>query len=259
MTPWCLIPNLILYTAASLLYLAVPLTTSRRLTEGKRLNLEKTALVLTGFGLSLHLFYLFLGHPAGLLAFLSAGLLLLFFWLVWRHRWEGVGPFFVPAALILFLLSLKQGKTDGLFLAALAGKTFFVRAHLVFAGLSFLFFASALLVGIVAFVLEKRLKNKQMDVFSLSLPPLMVSEKKVRLWLRLGFVFLTLVLMSGAFLLKQTAMPRAMEGGHILLALAAWGLYGWLLRRKGESLHSKNLLLLSATGFVSLFALLLWK
>lgn len=267
MTTWCLIPNLALYLCATLLYLAIPVRSAGGLTESRRLSLENMGLTLTALGLVLQIIYvayhyiqggLLFEPPSDLLAFLSVGLVLLFLWLAFKEEWQGVGVFFVPSAFLLFLFSLKTGGTAAPFLISFANSPALVAAHLFFVVLSFLFFFGGLLLGIVVWVHERKLKTKQWDSFSLSLPPLVRNEKKVVLWLRLGLVFLTLVLLSGVMLMKIQALS-ARSAVHIGLAFIFWIFYAVKVLQKKGMLRGANLLLLSLAGFVSLFSLFLWN
>lgn len=272
MTTWCLLPNLALYLCATLLYLAIPLCAAGGsgkvgLTESRRLFLEKTAQTLTAFGAVLQIVYVAYHYveagrlfepPSNLFALLSVGLVLLFLWLSLKEKWEGVGVFFLPSALLLFLFSLKTGGAAVPFLVSFANSSALVTAHLFFVVLSFLFFFGGLLLGIVLWVHEKKLKTKKWDPFSLSLPPLVRNEKKVVLWLRLGLVFLTLVLVSGVMLMPMRILS-ARFAVHVGLALFFWIFYAVRVVQQEGIVRGVNLLLLSLAGFVSLLSLFLWN
>lgn len=235
---WCLIPILILYFIASLLFLSVFL-------KGRR-GWHAVAALLAGAGALLHVVYLgYLYHQNQLapLAILSLGLLLLFFFLTRFRPWQGLGAFFLPLVLILFLFSLSDRM-------AFAGLT---TLHILLAVAALVLCIGNLVLGISFWIQGWGLRNKKWGTLGWRFPPLLLNEKLARGCLRAGFVFLTLVLISGAFL--QKAAPPA----HIFLALAAWGFYGWMLPRHPGPLSGRKMVLLSALGFVSLISAYLWN
>lgn len=249
MTTWCLIPNIVLYALASLFYMLLPF--GRR---GK--TMEQTAHLLTLFGFFLQVVYLstlfFTGVSLSFAMWLSGGLVGLFLWLVFKDHWEGVGSFFIPLALIFFLIGLTQGHEWEHFSINLT-------LHIIFASLSFLFMLGALLLGMVFWVHRALLRKKSFSDFSLSLPPLFLNEKKALVWGRLGFLFLTFVLLSGASLLKPHFALWGWEALHIHFALLAWIFYAIVLNRKFSGAEGNKMLLLGVLGFVSLGFSLLWN
>jgi len=250
MTTWCLIPNLVLYLVASLFYLALPFGKSFRLEEGRRFGLAETAKILVLFGALLHLIYLLtlisLKEFAPL-SFISFGLIVLFLWSLRRLPSSGLGSFFLPLATILFVFSLGTSKTPYLF-----EKLFWLTAlHVVLAVLALVFMIGNLVLGVVFFIHERSLKQKKWEALSVSLPPLLLNERSALAWLRLGFIFLTLVLLTGSMLAIKKPLFLSWEIFHIALSLVAWTLYLTVLNRR-------KILLLSLAGFVSLGLAYLW-
>lgn len=235
---WCLIPILILYFLASLGYWSMFLKTRR--------GLHTVATILAGFGALLHVIYIvYLSSQNQLspLAILSLGLLLLFFGLIWFRPWQGLGSFFLPLVLILFIFSL----SDRMAPAGL------LTLHILLAIIALVLVMGNFVLGISFWIEGWGLKQRKWETLSWRLPPLLLNEKLAIWFLHLGFLFLTLVLISGALLKAQTAWA------HILLALAAWGLYGWMLSKRAGPLSGRKMVLLSGLGFVSLFSAYLWN
>jgi len=250
MTTWCLIPNLGFYFLATLFYLALPFGKPLKIQEGRRYWLADVAFVLTIFGVLLHLVYLIylaFHQQFSPLIFLSFGVVALFLWLMWRSRWQGLGSFFLPLALILFLFSLRSGATPFLFHEI----PWLISLHVVLALLALVFMLGCFCLGLAFFIHERNLKGKKWGIFTFNLPPLVLNEKRALFWLKIGFLLLTLVLLSGSLLTLNLSF-------HVILALVAWMIYALVLNRRWTGLQGKNILLLSFMGFVSLISAYLW-
>ncbi|MBI4224530.1 MAG: hypothetical protein HY609_06305 [Deltaproteobacteria bacterium] len=229
---------LILYFSASLCYLSLFL-------RGRK-GLHAAAAVLTGFGALLHAVYLgflYAQNQLSPLAVLSLGIVLLFFGLTRLKPWQGLGSLFLPPALILFIFSLSER-------IAFTG---LITVHILLAVATLVLLIGNLVLGLSFWIQGWSLKQKKWEALSWRLPPLLLNEKWASLFLRLGFVFLTLVLISGAFL-RLEVTPA-----HILLALAAWGFYGWMVPKRAGTLSGRKMVLLSGLGFVSLWIAYLWN
>ena len=251
MTSWCLIPTLVLYFLAALFYLALPFGSSLHLGEAKRFWLADLGFTLTLFGALLHLIYLgtlYFQHQFPPLSFVSFGVVALFLLLVRQARWQGLGSLFVPLAFLLLVFSLGvQVKT--LLFTKLFGLVFF---HVFLAGLALILMSGNFCLGLAFFIHDRSLKQKKWDLLSLNLPPLMLNEKQALFWLRIGFVLLTLVLLTGSMLTFEMSLTLPGEWLHATLAIVAWLAYALLLNRR-------NILLPSLLGFVSLAAAYLWN
>lgn len=257
MTTWCLIPNLVLYFLASLFYLFLPFGESFFLQERRRFWLADIAFLLTLFGALLELIYLGFSisqKTFSPLAFVSLGLIFLFLWLVWRGGWWGLGIIFVPLGFIFLILSL-EGQSKSYLLEKLS---WLISFHIVFAGLALIFLLGSFCLGLAFLIHERNLKTKKWGHFAISLPPLLPSERKAAVWLRIGFVWLTLVLITGSLLVFEHPHLFSKEFMHIALALAAWGFYAAGLNRRWLAPQGRKILLLSLLGFVSLGVAYLW-
>lgn len=242
MTMWCLLPAIGFYFAASVLYGLLFLGGSGRWV--------RPAGVFTLFGALLQAVYLgwLIFHrqldPLALVSFCVVGL---FLGLIVFKPWQGLGGLFLPLALILFLFSLSQP------LHFLSHQSVLTGLHLLFALATLILLAGGFLFGLFFWLKAARLKSKQWAALGWHLPPLLTNERLSVLLLRLGFVFLTLVLITGA--LFGTEPPLK----HAAAALASWGLFGWLLQKRLSAAEGRKIMLLSALGFVSLVASYLWN
>ena len=115
------------------------------------------------------------------------------------------------------------------------------------------------MLGLSFWLHERRLKEKKLDALTFNLPPLMLNEKLALNLLKIGFVFLTLVLISGSMLLSHVVLSIGQRAWHIAFAIVAWTVYALVLNRHWTGVRGKKILLLSFLGFASLAALILWN
>jgi len=261
MTTWCLIPSILLYSLASFFYLLSPFVRQSRI--------EELGFFATLFGCFLQIVYLgyfyfytrgfpFIQDPRDMLGFVSLGLILLFLWLVWRRQWQNLGSFFVPLAFILFLFSLGPSQHP-YYLFQANRHVWLILSHILFASLSFILMAGVFVLGIAFLIHEKRLKEKKWDALALNLPPLLLNEKSALNWLRLGFIFLTIVLITGSMLMGRVRISFPWGVLHVLLAMTAWAIYAIVMQRRWMGANGRKILLLSMLGFVTLISSFLWS
>lgn len=259
MTTWCLLPTLVLYALASFLYLVLTFNLNLPLGKRKRFWMEDVALFATTAGVFFHLIYLLYEHSwSHFLSVQSCALVLLYLWMVWRSGWQSLGSFFLPLALIFLLLSLQQTEKTNAWMVVWSGHSWFLMFHIVCAGVAMLFISGSFLLGIAFFLQERGLKLKKWNLLSLGLPPLLLNEIIARFWLRFGFVFLTIVLMTGVILLRNFSFSFK-PVFHVFLALISWTFYAFALNRRWTWFGGRKILLLSFFGFVSLAITFLWN
>lgn len=270
MSTWCLIPNFVFYLLASLGYLAFSFGYSLRWAGRGVLWIPRLAHTFTIFGFLLHLSFLFyvyfiqkedpfIHQTNDFLVFLSLGIVFLFLILLWQHRWEGVGSFFIPLAFLLFLFSLGTGEHSLLFFETLRHHPSLIFGHVVFAAVTLLFMLGSSLLGLVFLIHERKLKRKQLDRLSQNLPPLFSNEQVAFHWVWWGFIALTMVLITGALLISKVAIDFSARWIHILLAVGAWSFYAFILEKHRRGLQGRRILFLSFLGFASLLGVFLWS
>lgn len=249
MTTGCLIPNLVLYFLASLCYLILPFQ------KDVASPFARIGFTFTLMGLLLHGIYLgfwIVQEQFFPLAMISFGIVGLFVGMVWRKVWHGFGTLFVPLGFIFLLLSLSPA-TKAYWLNSLSPLTL---GHVGLAGAASFFMFGNLGFGLAFVLQERNLKQKKWENLFWYLPPLLTNERLALAWLRIGFFLLTMVLISGAFLVGEVTRIHWM---HVGLALIAWVFYLLLLERRfGGGRRGQKILLLSLLGFVSLAAAYLW-
>ncbi len=270
MTTICLIPGLVLYGLASVAYLILSFGYPAEMAASWRHRLAASAKIFTILGVLLQVSYLITfyfferGMPlvTGLsdsLFFISLGSVVLFLWLLFRYEWFSLGAFFLPLAFILFVLALDRSH-DSFYLLYLFGKSrWLLLLHLFFALMSVVLLFGCFILGIVFWLHERRLKAKKIDALALNLPPLLLNEKRALNFLKVGFVCLTFVLITGSMLLTHVDLSFGQKGWHIALAIVAWGFYAVAVNRRWLGPMGHKILLLSFLGFFSLAALILWN
>lgn len=132
-------------------------------------------------------------------------------------------------------------------------------AHICLASFTLVMMLAGLLWGGLFWYKERALRGKQWDSLSLRLPSLMTSEKIVRGLLQLGFVFLTVVFVTGLFLSDVRDLSFSWRLIHLGVAVVCWGIYALAVSRRLTGLHGKKILGLSMVGFISLASLFLWS
>ncbi|MEE9332210.1 MAG: cytochrome c biogenesis protein CcsA, partial [Methylophilaceae bacterium] len=78
-------------------------------------------------------------------------------------------------------------------------------------------------------IAERTLHNKSIFIKLPSFPPLMVMENLLFKVITLGFLLLTMTLMSG-MLFSEQIFGKPLQFNHkVIFSIASWFIYGWLL------------------------------
>lgn len=132
-----------------------------------------------------------------------------------------------PAALFALLPAFSTQNHD----MPEASSAWFI-AHIAIALLAYSLFTFAALHAALMTIVERSLHNKP-TMFKLpSFPPLMVMETLLFRVITIGFVLLTLTLISGMLFSEEIfgKVFEFKENGHkIVFSIASWLIYGWLL------------------------------
>ena len=105
-------------------------------------------------------------------------------------------------------------------------------AHIAIALLAYSLFTFAALHALLMTIAERSLHNKPTMLKLPSFPPLMVMETLLFRVITIGFILLTLTLISGMLFSEQIfgKVFEFKENGHkIVFSIASWLIYGWLL------------------------------
>lgn len=226
-------PDFLPYLAAALLYLAVAFNQWRRPASGggRHSQVERGLLLI---GLALHGWLLagdtFIdgGINFGLSNALSAifWLTVLIYWLAsLRLELHALQAFVLPPAALFVLL--QKLTPEGHMLPYTDNVLF--GTHLVIALLAYsLFTFAALHAGLMALA-ERSLHHKKTLIRLPDFPPIMPMERLLFQIIGLGFILLTLTLISGIFFTEQLFHQPLQFNHKSVFSIAAWLIFGALL------------------------------
>ncbi len=248
--------NLIPYLVVVFIYLAVAVDFWRVVKlPDKNLKLHSAMIAL---GLALHGWLLFSNLLSdaslnlGLYWALSAILWLtvLIYWVVnLKHSLYSLQAFVLPlAAVFAFLPAISQQdyyvSTDGAQLLLI---------HVGVAFVAYSLFTFATLHAVLMTIAERSLHQKKSLIQLPDFPPLLVMEKLLFRVIAIGFVLLTLTLISGVFFSEQLFGKAAKFNHKTIFSVASWLIYGWLLFGHYQyGWRGKKAIKLTIIGFVLL-------
>jgi ABC-type uncharacterized transport system permease subunit len=222
-------PDLLLYLITALLYSWVAVNQWRRIAahpQAERLALA-AGLVFHGWLLASDLF-ISGGVSFGLSNALSAILWLtvLIYWLAsLRHELHALQAFVLPLAAVSVLL---QKLVPDVRVLPYTGDAVF-GVHLVIALLAYSLFTFAALHASLMAMAERSLHHKKPLFRMPDFPPIMPMERLLFQVITLGFVLLTLTLISGIFFTEQL-FHQALKFNHkTVFSIASWLIFGGLL------------------------------
>lgn len=248
--------HLIPYLAVAFIYLAVAADFWRD-TKIKSAQSLKLHLVMIALGLIIHAWLLYQGIFANgfNLGFYNA--LSAIFWLTVLVYWlanlqlelYSLQAFVLPPAAIFALAPAFEVSNH--YLPEAAQPLFMV--HIGIALLAYSLFTFAALHALLMLFAERQLHNKTSLIKLPSFPPLMVMEGLLFKVITIGFVLLTITLISG-MLFSERIFGQPLEFTHkIVFSIASWLIYGGLLfGRYQYGWRGKKAINLTLTGFVLL-------
>lgn len=101
--------------------------------------------------------------------------------------------------------------------------------HIIVSVLAYGLLSLTAVQSLLLLVQEGRLKQRQSSAFMRALPPLQTMEQLMFQLMGLGFVLLTLTLISGAFFSEQLFSQPLRFTHHVILSVFAWIVFGVLL------------------------------
>ena len=223
--------QLILYFVVAFIYLAVAFDFWRGAkSEPSTLKLHSAMIAL---GLLLHGWLLYQdvfaqGFNFGLANALSAifWLTVLIYWLAnLKNQLHSLQAFVLPPAALFALLPAFS--TQSHVMPEASAKLFIV--HIAIALLAYSLFTFAALHALLMTIAERSLHNKPTMIKLPSFPPLLVMETLLFRVITIGFVLLTLTLISG-MLFSEEIFGKPLQFNHkVVFSIASWLIYGWLL------------------------------
>lgn len=175
-------------------------------------------------------------------------LTVLIYWLAdLTHKLTSLQAFVLPPAALFALLPAFVASSHYINMQPL------LMAHIGIALLAYSLFTFAALHALLMTIAERNLHNKTTIIKLPSFPPLMVMESLLFKVIKIGFVLLTITLISGMFFSEQL-YGKPLEFTHkVVFSFASWIIYGWLLfGRLQYGWRGKKAINLTLIGFVLL-------
>jgi ABC-type uncharacterized transport system permease subunit len=225
--------KLIPYFAVVFIYLAVATDFWRCAKTPAITQYLKLHTTMIAIGLIIHSWLLYQvifdsGFNLGFFNVLSAiaWLTVLIYWLAdLKHELTNLQAFVLPPAAIFALLPASHAANH--VLPSVESPLFL--AHIAIALLAYSLFTFATLHALLMTIAERSLHNKPTIIKLPSFPPLMVMEKLLFRIISLGFVLLTITLISG-MLFSEEIFGKPMQLNHkTIFSIASWFIYGGLL------------------------------
>lgn len=230
--------KLIPYLAVVFIYLAVAAdfwrgaktSANAQSLKLRSLNLHSALIAL---GLIIHAWLLYQvifenGFNLGFFNMLSAiaWLTVLIYWVAdLKHQLTSLQAFVLPPAAIFALLPAFN--VGNHFLPATESPLFLL--HIAIALLAYSLFTFATLHALLMTIAERNLHNKPTLIKLPSFPPLMVMETLLFKIIGLGFILLTITLISG-ILFSEQIFAKPLQFNHkTVFSIASWFIYGGLL------------------------------
>ncbi len=123
--------------------------------------------------------------------------------------------------------------------------------HIFLMSVSFVVFFLSFLGGVLFLIQESQLKNHRLRPFLAKLPPLETLDQIYYKALAIGFLFLSLGILTGALLSKIVEGAFFSKDPRQLASLIIWGLYALFLNMRIQSgWRGRRGILLSLLGFL---------
>lgn len=225
--------NLIPYLVVFFIYLAVAADFWRGAKTVQNAQPFKLHSAMIALGLVIHAWLLYQAifennFNLGFFNMLSAiaWLTVLIYWLAdLKHQLTNLQAFVLPPAAIFAVLPASHAANH--FMPAAESPLFL--AHIGIALLAYSLFTFATFHALLMTIAERSLHNKPTLIKLPSFPPLMVMETLLFRIITLGFVLLTITLISG-MLFSEQIFGKPLQFNHkTIFSIASWLIYGGLL------------------------------
>jgi ABC-type transport system involved in cytochrome c biogenesis permease subunit len=243
--------SLLIYAIAALLYL-IQLVFQKRtfLVFGQRLVI--LAFLLQGIGFAIHIAqvgYPFLLDSSDSYLFSAWVLAGLFILICLKYRFQVAGALFLPAILVLYTLA-HFSQENYLGNTGLANSPW-ASIHIVFGFLSFSIFFLSFILGVLFLFQELQLKRKKIWRIFDKLPSLDVLDQLHYKALSVGFVLLSLGIITGAAWAKSVKGVYFFDDPRQLWSIIAWLVYAFFFQvRFSAGWKGRRGVLLSLMGFM---------
>lgn len=221
--------------SATALYLAAALLLWRGLRRSPLTGGARLGLLSLAFGaVVLHALVVFqlLVHPGGLdlrfvnaLSLVSCMVALLFVLAAVTRPIESLGVLILPLAAGMLVIGWLWPGSH----AATLPASPLLSAHIIISLLAYSLFSIAVIQSLALAIQARALRSHQPHDMLRALPPLETMEGLMFQMIAVGFLLLTLTLVSGAVFSEELFGKPLRFTHHVILSLIAWGVFGVLL------------------------------
>lgn len=162
-------------------------------------------------------------HSASLIAWAVTALFLL---AVLFEPVDSLGIVILPLSAVSVFVAWQW---PGAASAVLSGATPAQTSHIIISMLAYSLLSVAVVQSLVLAFQERALHRRQAGGFLRNLPPLETMERLLFRMIAVGFLLLTLTLVSGVFFSEQVFGKPLRFTHHIVLSIVAWAVFGTLL------------------------------
>lgn len=223
----------------------------------KRLETMTTVFALIGFGLSVLQYAALYQMPtppyasmSGILLLLTMALLIGYIGMYFKYGRPSIGLFVFPLAVIFLMISRF---TSGI---AVAHEDMVVTAwlyiHLPFTIMGTAFFMLSTFTGIMYFIQERQLKNKNFGIIFQRFPPLDTINKLNNTTLYIGFYTFTIGLLAGLIWMFYSSGRINVFSPKLVFAIITWIIYSSItFYKQFRGMSPKDTALSTIIGFIS--------
>jgi len=190
------------------------------------------------------------GSFSGLMLFLAQALLLAYLLLYFKFKRPSIGLFIFPIALIYILGARFTGHLVPLHNPHAASMWLYI--HLPFTIIGTAFFMVSTFIGIMYFVQERQLKNKNFGVIFRRFPPLETIDRLLTTTLYIGFYTFTIGLLAGLVWMLYASGRINFFSPKLVFAIITWIIYSSIIfYKKFKGMSPKDTALSTIIGFIS--------
>ncbi|MGE4318430.1 MAG: inner membrane protein YpjD [Deferribacterales bacterium] len=190
------------------------------------------------------------GSMSGLLLFLSQALLLAYILLFFKFKRPSIGLFIFPIAVLFIIGARLLGGFSAMHNPNAASLWLYI--HLPFTIIGTAFFMVSTSGGIMYFIQERQLKNKNFGVIFRRFPPLDTIDRLINTTLYIGFYTFTIGLLAGLVWMLYSSGRINVFSPKLVFAIITWIIYSSITFYKQlKGMSPKDTALSTIVGFIS--------
>ncbi len=227
----------------------------------KRQVFVRVALVMVGLGFASHTYFLIMlglqrrhfpiTNLSESLSFFAWCITLTFIMAYFRYRINVLGAFVLPLVSLLTVFSQLVWEENHSIPPLLKSNWLYFHTSVAF--LAYAAFFLTFISGILYLIQEKELKNKKFRFFYFRLPSLQVCDDLLRRSLFVGFISMSITIVTGAFWAQQAWGRFWSWDPKETASLITWAIYLLLVNyRLSASWRGRRAAYISIVGFVSI-------